>query len=369
MNNNYSEYLLDVTFINRKKELQFLKNFINKRSFEILFIQGPKSSGKTTLLYKFLEGLKEEKQKTDVKFLNLREKLTSNYSDFIRIFFGIDYSKSKEDIKEKKEYNLFNFFKLSIEVLKGMETGELDPFEIMKKEFIKLNDKGIRPIIIIDELQAINHIYLRNGKDRQVIIELFNFFVAMTKETHLAHIIVASSDGYFLNKVYSDSRLKQTSKFYKVNYLEKHDTMEWLLNLEKYSKIKKYTLTGAEAEQIWDTVGGSMWEIQDILSDRFEKPLTEVLELYKKKMKGIITHYIGTNENKEKILNIILKRDKSTLKDLVREGADINEAENLLQDMVKNNILYFDPTEALYSPQARSYYWGILHYFESQQTS
>jgi hypothetical protein len=39
--------------------------------------------------------------------------------------------------------------------------------------------------------------------------------------------------------------------------------------------------------------------------------------------------------------------------------------EDLLRDMVRNNILYFDPVEALYYPQARSYQWGIKLYFES----
>jgi hypothetical protein len=88
----------------------------------------------------------------------------------------------------------------------------------------------------------------------------------MTKESHLAHIIIASSDGYFINQVFTDSRLKKTSTFYKVDYLTKEDVMEWLLHLEKYSKITDYTLTEEDAGKIWDTVGGSMWEIQEIPS-------------------------------------------------------------------------------------------------------
>jgi hypothetical protein len=59
--------------------------------------------------------------------------------------------------------------------------------------------------------------------------------------------------------------------------------MEWLLNLEKYSKIKDYTLSEEDERKIWDTVGGSMWEIQDILDNLFEKPLDTVLTLHKKK--------------------------------------------------------------------------------------
>jgi AAA+ ATPase superfamily predicted ATPase len=235
----------------------------------------------------------------------------------------------------------------------------------MKREFIKLTGKGIKPIIIIDELQAIDHIYISNGNERQVIIELFNFFVAVTKESHLAHIIIASSDGYFLNTVYTDSRLKQTSEFYKVDFLPKEDVMEWLMNLEKYSKIKKYTLTREDAEKIWDTVGGSMWEIQNILGHLFDKSIDDVLTLHKKKIKGIIAHYIGADDKKEKILGLFLKKDQATIRDFVDAGIGKDEVAELLRDMVRNNILYFDPIEAVYYPQARSYQWGIRLYFKS----
>jgi hypothetical protein len=187
----------------------------------------------------------------------------------------------------------------------------------------------------------------------------------MTKESHLAHIIIASSDGYFLDTVYTDSRLKKTSKFYKVDYLPKEAVMDWLLNLEKYSKIKDYKLSPEDTEKIWDTVGGSMWEIEDILSDIFDKSIDDVLTLYKKKIKGIIAYYSEADEKKEKILGLFLKQDQATLRDFVNQGLGKDEANELLRDMVKNNILYFDPTEATYCLQGRSYQWGIKLYFES----
>jgi AAA+ ATPase superfamily predicted ATPase len=358
------EYRKDVAFINREKELKYLEEYINIRPESILFIHGPKSSGKTTLLYKFFEQI-EKQQKLEIKFLNLREKLIDNYKDFIRIFFGVDYSKTRGDVKEKREYNLFKFFRLSVEELKGMESGELDPFEIMKTEFIKLNRKGIKPVVIIDELQSIDHIYINNGKDRQLIIELFNFFVAMTKESHLAHVIIASSDGYFLYTVYNDSRLKKTSRFYKVDYLPKEDMMEWLLNLEKYSKIKNYTLNPEDAEKIWNTVGGSMWEVQEILTDLFTTPLDEVLSLYLKKIKVMIGHYVGADDKKEKILHLFLTKEEANTRDFIQAGIAKEEIDDLLRDMVRNNILYFDPTEGLYFPQGKSYQEGIRLFFES----
>ena len=145
----------------------------------------------------------------------------------------------KEGIKEKREYNL-KVFKLSVETFKGLQNKELDPFIIMKNELQKLVKKQIKPVIIIDELQALDEIYLNGG--RRLITELFNFFVAMTKESHLAHIIICSADVYFLETGYTDSRLKKSSQVFEVNYLSKEDAFEWLLNLETYSKIKDIAL-------------------------------------------------------------------------------------------------------------------------------
>jgi len=349
------EYRQEVAFINRENELRYLKGFIDKRPSEILFIHGPKSSGKTTLLYKFLEEVGKE-QKLDVKFLNLRKILISNYKDFIRLFFNIEDSEKKKKISSSISAG---FFRIDSEIESKMLKGNADPFKIMENEFIALNKKKIKPVLVIDELQAMDDIYMNGGKERRLIIELFNFFVAMTKESHLAHIIVASSDGYFINTVYNDSRLKKTSVFYKVDYLEKKDVKEWLLNLEKYSKIKDFTLTEGDVEKIWEVLGGSMWEIQDLLSQLFENSLDESLSLYKKKIQGFIAYYTGFNSDKKEIFKLMSKRGKVTYRELEKLGIDGSTLEAVLQDMVRNNILYFDPAEATYYPQGPSYHWGI----------
>ncbi|KPA17522.1 ATPase domain protein, prokaryote domain protein, partial [Candidatus Magnetomorum sp. HK-1] len=49
------EYTIQDAFINRQNELNFLLDWIQHKPNEILFIYGPKSSGKTTLLMKFIE--------------------------------------------------------------------------------------------------------------------------------------------------------------------------------------------------------------------------------------------------------------------------------------------------------------------------
>ena len=86
------EYRKDVAFINREQELKHLRDYINIRPESILFLHGPKSSGKTTLLYKFLEQIQKE-QKMDVKFMNLRETFTNVYEDFLKTFFQVEGEK------------------------------------------------------------------------------------------------------------------------------------------------------------------------------------------------------------------------------------------------------------------------------------
>ncbi len=362
MAKNNHEYRQYVAFINRETELKELKTFIDKEPSEILLLHGPKSSGKTTLLYKFFDQIQKE-QKLEVKFLDLRETFTNVYEDFLKTFFHVE---TRGEKKESLSSNLnIGFFKIDAVVERKILEKRADPFKVMKAELLNLNRKGIKPVLIIDELQALEKIYLDNDKERQLITALFNFFVAMSKRAHLAHIIIASSDGYFLNTVFNDSRLKKCSVFYKVDYISKKDVMEWLLNLEKYSKIKDYSLTEADAEKIWETVGGSMWEIQVILSQLFEHPIDEVLSLYRKKIKSMIEYYIGTDMQKEKVLRIFLEKETARIRDFIPTGIAPGESAHLLQDLVRNNILYFDPTEALYYPQGRSYRWGIKLYFES----
>ena len=350
-------YRKDVAFINRNQDLKSLQDYIDIRPESILFLHGPKSSGKTTLLYKFFGQIQKE-QKLDVKFMNLRETFITGYEDFLKTFFKVE-RKGEKTGTLASDINV-GFFKISSSLENKILEKRADPFKVMKAEFITLTKKGFKPVLIIDELQALAKIYLNNGRDRQLIIELFNFFVAMTKESHLAHVIIASSDGYFINQVYTDSRLKKTSIFYKVDYLDKEDVMEWLLNLQKYSKIKDYTLTEADAEKIWDTVGGSMWEIQDILSNLFRRPLEDIIASYREKMRSLIVDYIVKPEREkiEKLLRLFIDSDE-----LPKEKITAKD-EILLRDMVRQNILYFDPTKATYYPQGKSYHHGIKLYFQ-----
>ncbi len=107
-----------------------------------------------------------------------------------------------------------------------------------------------------------------------------------------------------------------------------------------------------------------MWEIQNLLSQLFENSVDDSLSIYKKTIRGLIVHYTGFDNDKKEIFKLMSKKKVLTYGDLESIAVDKSKVEPLLQDMVRNNIFYFDPTEAAYYPQGPGYLWGIDLYCE-----
>ena len=375
------DYVNKAPFINRESEQKSLNNWIAEEPNHILFIYGPKSSGKTTLIKSFVENQLNNNH-FEIKFFNLREILISQYKDFIKTFFGTDTKADKSDIVETREYNL-KLFILKKEVLKGLKNKMLDPFSVMKVELEKSNKKGRRPVIIIDELQALEDIYI-NGQ-RLLINELFNFFVAMTKESRLCHILIASSDGYFVNKVYEDSKLKKTSGFFKVDYLSEEDINYWLDNLEKESAIKAYTLSASQKEAIWNMFGGSMWEITKFLGEILiyakdgivpDDAFAHMLEKKEIQMENYFSYYAGLSRKKQKFLCIISDKIESkgffrltSLMEILDSKIfpDEDSLRSELAYLVSKNFIEFDPVSGEYKMQGKSMERGLKRFAEMIQ--
>ncbi|MBL0716649.1 MAG: hypothetical protein JJV89_01250 [Desulfosarcina sp.] len=93
------EWTKEPAFMNRKQEIFFLEQWISEKPDSLLFIFGPKSSGKTTLLTRFIEQNLPD-SRYEIKHFNLREIFIANYQHFTPTFFGVDYSKSKDDKKQ-----------------------------------------------------------------------------------------------------------------------------------------------------------------------------------------------------------------------------------------------------------------------------
>ncbi len=373
------EWTKEPAFINRKQEIFFLEKWVSEEPDNILFIFGPKSSGKTALLSCFIEHNLPD-NRYDIKHFNLREIFIVNYQHFIQTFFGIDYSKSKDDVKERRQYNL-KVFKLTVDTLKGLEEKSLDPFAVMKQELQKTVDGGIRAVIVIDELQALEGIYF-NGQ-RELLKELFNFFVAMTKESHLCHVIIASSDGYFIERIYNDSKLKKTSKFLEVDYLSKEDVKFWLDDLDESSKIKKFTLTDFQKEQIWNTLGGSCWEISAFLGDLLcvahdgnigEEDFADLIEKKKITTRSMFVDYAGLFKDKRQLFFTIHavaangRFEEIDVESLITEGVyDEKGLRQELSELVRQNFLAYNPVTAIFSLQGKSMEHGLRMFVEKMQ--
>ena len=370
------KYSKKAAFINRKKEISFLKKWIKEEPEYILFFYGPKSSGKTTLINRFIQEHLDKKE-FDVKFLNLRKTFISSYKDFIQAFFGVNISDKDRTQKEIREYNL-KVFKLSYEAINCLKQGELDPFSIMKKELEKIKRKGKQPLIIIDELQALQDVYI-NGQ-RELIKELFNFFVAMTKESHLCHFLISSSDGYFIERVYNDSKLTKTSELLEVDYLNKEDVFYWLSHLEKESDIENFSLTDRQIEKIWYYFGGSVWEISAFLSKLLrnsenggvadyilEKEAAREITAYKVRFNDF---YAGYHEHRVRLLEranaCFEKSGKVVLKDmnpLIKKGLFSSDSlQKELGILVRDNLFSFNPVTGEYKPQGHSAALGLREY-------
>ena len=350
------QFKIDITFINREKEMTELRNYLESKPNSILFLYGPKSSGKTTLMYRLFEQIKTEK-KYEINFLNLRKIFLTSYDDFIDAFFKSSNSGNGLKTGTRRQYSLFGLFKLDAFTEKMLKKRQEDPFLVMEREFQRLLKKGIQPVIIIDEFHKLDGLYLPD-KQKRLMVELMNFFVAMTKESHLCHVIIASSDAFFIEQVYVDSKLRKTSKFMKLDYLEKKDVFAWLRNVQKHNKVQEYTLDEKQIEIIWNIVGGSAWEIHSILEDLFQYPLDIIVSKIKREKAAMIADWTFNDEARTSLLRHFNKQSVRKLAELAGTSKD------LLGQAVKENILYYDPVNGIYGIQGKSLKWGIKGYFE-----
>lgn len=367
------EYKNEPAFINRIKDLEYLKAWIMERPKHILFFYGPKSSGKTTLINKFVEGHLSDRRMFSIKHFNLREVLLVNYEDFLQRFFQVEDPEEKSS-SQTRHYDL-KVFKLTVESHQKIKNRQLDPFDVMKAELKSLNADGIKPIIIIDELQALDFIYFNS--QRELIKELLNFFVAMTKESHLCHVLLSSSDGYFIEKLYNDSKLRKTAKLFEVDYLLREDILYWLLHLEKESNIRDYALTEEQIEYIWEYFGGSIWEISNLLGDFLRicqegrvprDEMENIIQRYMIQARSYFEEYAALHTPRTELLRELIGAihksgyaKESFLGRLLDEQhfANKEDLQNELNHLVRNNFLYYNPVTAEYKLQGKSMEIGL----------
>ncbi len=338
-------------FVDREEEIEFFVDWFDEVPQRILFVYGPKSSGKTTVIEYVVENrlLTEKdfwaKSKYWVKYINLRRKLISNYATFLHSFiFPNDVF--KKTVETDGKFSL-KFFSLERKVLKEIERKERDLFEELMVK-IEEESKNKRSILIIDEIQKLEEIYINSG--RELLKEFLNFCVSLTKERHLSHVVILTSNTLFLERIYNDAKLKKTSSFYKVNHLLKEKVRKWL-KVEGFSE--------KEIELILDYYGGCISDILKIIPiKKKEKNLKEFLEREKWLAYTEIVDYLTEfDEDSREFFGEVSK-------EIVQKGfysleKIYKKEKNFLQKWAEKEILFYDPLELKVVGNSRIYEKGM----------
>ncbi|MDQ7032894.1 MAG: ATP-binding protein, partial [Desulfonauticus sp.] len=120
-------------FLYRKREIDFLVEFFKRVPQRVLWVYGPKSSGKTTLISYVVDNyLLQEKERFWVKYLNLREKIITSYRSFLDSFFMPEEMYDVE-VKRDIEFSV-QIFRVRREDLRSLRQKETDWGKILIEE-------------------------------------------------------------------------------------------------------------------------------------------------------------------------------------------------------------------------------------------
>ncbi len=313
-------------FWDREKERAYLKRYFQTEPNAILFVYGPKSSGKSTLLMKVAQDLKNE----PFRFLwyDLREYAIEKMEDAIAVLLGA--KGSVPFLLKLFDINL-HVVTVKMEEAAKVFRKELDPFVVLGRELLKVKERGMTPVIVFDEIQSFKDIYL-NG-ERRLVDRLFNFFVAMTKVKHLAHVLVMTSDTFFIEEVYTSSALKNTSRYYLVDYFDDETALRILMD---------EGLSEEESRYVIENIGGVPWMMEQIIGS--DDPRTAVEELYKDH-RARLREFFGRmyDEGGKKLQDKVKEVLKKILdgEELEIEGED----RAFVRKLVEAEVLFYDPIE------------------------
>ncbi len=353
-----------MAFFNREKEIAKIKAILSKEPNVIWFFYGPINSGKTALITKVINELSEDYR---VFYINFRG-FEGGYEKFIKTMFEVGdeglWQKIRAkapiisaalDYVEKVTKKINTSIELPVEVIKMLYTGSMEPekvdvFSYLEKLMKRFKEKGFKPILIFDELQVIKEEI--NATGMPLLARLFNFFIRMTKETHLCHCLCLTSDSLFIEEIYRNAHLEGRMRSFLVD------------DLDKESAFKMYDAFGFEQKElIWDYIGGKIGDMvlffeekkiglseaeiaKAMLRDTAEK-IDALLE--RVEFGNVRINFSGKEEKIE------IKKLRKVLEIFKDKGeVEKREIEPVYRDyLIKENVLFFDPTKGIVRPQGR----------------
>ena len=316
-------------FFNREREIKEIRRLINNRPDLITFVYGPINSGKTELMQKVAEILPEN---FITFYINLRGEEIVSAEDFFEIMFDIKEEKTLERILERIP-------KISLGIPIAGETFKIifeserkyrRIFRYITNTLKSIKDKGKIPILIFDELQVIKDIKI----DDLLIYKLFNFFVHLTKELHIAHVFAVTSDSLFIEKIYNEAMLHGRARYLLVDDFDLETARAFL---------KKYGFNKDEIDLTLEYFGGKPIYLVEAIKNKHK--LKEFCKTMKKMRVSQILDSIYRAEG-EKVIDI--------LKEIAeKEVIEYKKLDKEILFCIRENILFADPVERILKPQSR----------------
>jgi AAA+ ATPase superfamily predicted ATPase len=338
----------DIEFHNREKEIKAIRNILDTKPTLISFIYGPINSGKTELINHLIKQLPEEYVSF---YINLRTKLLASYDEFVESLFEMELEETsrKETLKELvSSVTKAAGIPITSEFLDFVfrDKKPKNAFTYIIKLFEAVKSMGKQPVLILDELQKIGDVKV-NGL---LIYELFNFFIDLTKEKHLAQVFVVTSDSLFIERVYSEAMLHGRCRYLLVDDFNEETTTDFL---------GKYEFSDKQKELAWEYCGGKPACLVELINaEEREEKVKEWVNIRTGQIEGLIEDagefgfkvYYGEEEivlNEEHILKSL---DRFRNKDHIK-AHELTKSVKL--GLIKANILFLDPVKQILKPQSR----------------
>ena len=340
-----------IEFHNREKETKEIMNILDAEPSLITFVYGPINSGKTELITNLIKSLPKSQK---VFYINLRGRLISNYDEFIKVLFDVEHEARYERIKEflKPVVNVLPESYSGIPIPKDLflklfkEKEVEDAFvyiETVLRAFYK-NDQN--PVFVIDELQVIGDLKI----DGFLIYKLFNFFIRLTKELHLAHVFVITSDSLFIEQVYSEAMLEGRCRYLLVDDFDYGTTAAFL---------EKNGFTDDEKSVAWDYFGGKPVYLIELANyENKEAKAEELLVLRTGEIKRALKR-VKELGSEMRIEDKSYTVRHSELVDALKHFDTQDELDMDCVDeistafLVEKNVLFVDPVKNVIKPQSR----------------
>ena len=339
-----------IEFHNREKETKEIMDILDAEPSLITFVYGPINSGKTTMISHLIKELPEDYAPF---YVNLRGRFITDYEDFLNVLFEIDEEGGVGNVAEYAKSALKDLGAVSgipipinlFERIFEKKDKSKDMFRYIEQFFVEVS-KTRTPILIIDELQVIGDLKI-NGF---LIYKLFNFFIRLTKELHLAHVFAITSDSLFLEQVYSEAMLEGRCRYLLVDDFDREAATTFLEGHGFNEDMKGVA---------WEYFGGKPVYLLELI--RANDRGREVDRLLRMRAGELKTFLKTLNELGDKITvkeeryDVSYEKIVCALKMFMdEEEIDMWSIDEISKHyLVKNNILFLDPDIGIIKPQSR----------------